>query len=487
MATGVFESLAAGRQLSVIPAAGRVRIAVAAAILFVLYMGSYLAFWPRTPVTTGDSRGYMAMAQDLSDFRLDSPTIRTPGYPLLLLLTGAAQRPNRALMIVSLTLHFLAVGLLLALLHRFGLGFKSLLWLAMLLLLPPFTQSAGFVLTESLAEFFLAITFVATVAGLGTNRLSYLMAGSIGACAAALVRPTYQFLPLVIPATAWIVLFLSRRSRVYSKQCLRATVCLIAAASLLLGGYSFYVYKRFGYFGLTYAAGINLSDKTARFVERLPSQYEPLRSLLIKYRDESLISGQSHSAEQYVWNHWTDLKAAMNKDDVPLAKQLTKANIRLIASNPINYLDSVGSALVTLLFPYTTPLATRGSIALQALWTALHFMIIGLFFLQLWVVVGCEIFAQSVRIQPAEWSGGQAPARETHFEFWIAYYLSVCFVAYTLLMSAGADTGNARFRSPVDILLILNTVLGFWLWRNSVKSRVSAISSEAVEQMLPVR
>src|SRR5262245_50863532 len=60
-------------------------------ILFVIAFWSYTILWKNAPVMTPDSGSYLRTAQDLSDFHMDQLPGRTPGYPLLLVLTGSSQ------------------------------------------------------------------------------------------------------------------------------------------------------------------------------------------------------------------------------------------------------------------------------------------------------------------------------------------------------------------------------------------------------------
>src|SRR6266852_872523 len=80
--------------------------AVLYAFLFAVAFWAYTTLWRHAPVMTSDSPSYLAVASDLVDFRIDHLHYRTPGYPLLLLITGSGELPNRALFFLSLLLHF---------------------------------------------------------------------------------------------------------------------------------------------------------------------------------------------------------------------------------------------------------------------------------------------------------------------------------------------------------------------------------------------
>jgi hypothetical protein len=63
--------------------------AVLYALLFVVAFWVYTTLWWQAPVMADDSGGYLKVASDLADFRIDYLHNRTPGYPLLLLLTAS--------------------------------------------------------------------------------------------------------------------------------------------------------------------------------------------------------------------------------------------------------------------------------------------------------------------------------------------------------------------------------------------------------------
>ena len=74
-----------------------IRTAVIYASLFAVAFCFYSALWSKAPITQPDSGSYLRAARDLSDFHIDRAQERTPGYPILLLLTGSSESPNRAL------------------------------------------------------------------------------------------------------------------------------------------------------------------------------------------------------------------------------------------------------------------------------------------------------------------------------------------------------------------------------------------------------
>jgi len=285
--------------------------------------------------------------------------------------------------------------------------------------------------------------------------------------ATALIRPTYQLLWVALTLSVWLAWYMSPGGNRGLKKPFIMTAVTFLVVATMLGGYCGYNQKRFGYFGLTYALGINLLDRTALFVERLPESYEPLRSSLIRLRDKGLIEGKSHTAEQYPWGrHWEELKGELGrKDDVGLAKDLARANALLILKNPLNYLLAVAKSAVGLLFPHVTTFVSRGSTLAQGLWSTMHFLTLAAFFLQLCFVLGSELWTQSLR-----WSGCPASDHGGERGWRLAYFVSLGGLAYTIAVSAATSTGNPRYRSPADALLIMNAALGFGLWSQRLRT-----------------
>jgi hypothetical protein len=174
------------------------RTAARAALLMGLAVAAYAIVWHDAPLHDGDSPQYLEVARDLRDFRLDSLHDRTPGYPLLVVLTGSVEEQGRALLVTGLVLHCAAVWLLAVTLRTAGAGHRALLLFCGVLLLPPYVEPAGYVMTENLAQFTLASSLSALVLGLVQGRRGLLVAAGLAFAYAALTRPTYQALAVVL-------------------------------------------------------------------------------------------------------------------------------------------------------------------------------------------------------------------------------------------------------------------------------------------------
>src|SRR5688572_1696360 len=87
-----------------------------AALLAVLLVP---VIWPDMPIKGPDSDlYYLPMAQDLLDGSLDAPYRSSIGYPLFLVAVGAANGPNRAVLLIQMLAYVVGVYLIAALLYR---------------------------------------------------------------------------------------------------------------------------------------------------------------------------------------------------------------------------------------------------------------------------------------------------------------------------------------------------------------------------------
>ena len=77
------------------------------------------------------------------DGRLDHLHFRAPGFPLLLVLTGSAFEPTRALFIATLLLYLLGSKLVPLLVREMQHGAALQLPVALLLVLPPYLDHSA--------------------------------------------------------------------------------------------------------------------------------------------------------------------------------------------------------------------------------------------------------------------------------------------------------------------------------------------------------
>lgn len=442
------------------------RLAIALGGGLLLVCAIYGSLWRDAPLLLGDSDQYLEVARDLADLRLDSLHDRPPAYPLLLVATGSVERPTRALFYVSMVFHVVSLWLLLVALDTLGVSRPLLLAFTGILLLPPYMERTGYVLTESLSELTLAAALAGIVLWYVGRGVGWLVLASLAVGFAALVRPTYQALA---PAIAVTLLFFAGVGRCDVKRIARACAAIVILGSGIVLGYCAFNAERFGFFGITPLIGFNLSSRTVTVIERLPDSYGAVREELIRARDKSLIKpGGSHTGLQYIFSVRPRLAEITGLSPVELSRYMVRLNLLLIRSAPATYFVQVSHAVGSYWNASTTSLATFGSRPLQLLWMLLHFAVLTLAGLQLVMVAGPSILRLWAERGPRRldrWSAMfaiPAPAG-------LAYLLSTMVIAYTMVISCAVDVGDPRHRTPTDPLIVFTMVLGMEICRRWVR------------------
>jgi hypothetical protein len=464
---GAYRSLAvAGLPLST---------AISYVLLFAAAFLVYRATWSGAPFMAPDSQSYLNTAHDLSDFRPDVLNLRPPGYPLLLVLTGSSNGATRLLFHTSLALHFASIWIIAAVLHTLGLKGKWLFALAALLLLPPYVEYSAYLLSETLSQFLLVVTFGSVAFWFLQRRATGLavLAGLAIACS-ALTRPTYQ---LLAPAVVGLVLFYYKAIRHTSlnlRSCITAALIWLGASTALIGGFSTVNYAKFGFFGVYPMSGLNLSTRTVGVLERLPDQYAGEREALIKARAAALAKGgDAQNAYLSYWQAIPDLKRVTGLKRLPeLSSHLSRLHLALIREAPLYYLREVVSSFAGLWLPSATPVANMGSRTLQVLWVVLQLSVLVLFVLQLVVIAGLAILNCSerwlVKGPDSDWTARLVP----HHLF--VYCLAGTIVFYNAFVTSLVEVGDPRYRMPAEPFVIGMCFLGFHMWREILRHRASA-------------
>jgi len=405
--------------------------------ILALAAAAYCILWRQAPSVTNDWGGYARVAKDIAKHLLPTALhFRTPGYPILLVLTGSTDTPTRALFVLQLLLYMSSVYLMIGLLRDQGFPIWVRLAVCFLVLLPPFVEPSAYALTESPSAFLL-ITTVWLVARRGWGRWSALGSG-LTAGFAALIRPGYQLLGLVI---ALALFAMGHR---------RKALGLALIFSVTVGSLAAYNAVRFGYPSITPATGWNLSTRTTTFLEGWRD--ERTRGYLVGVRDSMAGVWRSHFPYMYIWHvNKGRLTELTGLEGVALDNYMLSTNLRLIKSDPIGYLSEVGKSLAQIWLPDSN-LADFGSKYLFAGWTLLHFTVLGLFLLQLTVALGVALTRRKADVHSSAETG-------------IVYVVATTIIAYTVVASCALDVGFPRYLRPVDLLVVLATTIGMRHWQ----------------------
>ena len=265
---------------------------------------------------------------------------RTPGYPALLAFTGSTIGPSHALFYISLALHFGAIGFIAYVLNVLGLS-RGVVWLFIcIVLLPPYVESTAWVMTESLAQVIMGVSYCALILWLVNRRQWMFWLYACSATYLAFVRPTYEALTIVVAVTSVVCWCCGWLPGLNLRNLSKSLLVAVAIPVICLAGYASWSYFRCGYFGVSTMSAYVLSHKTASFVEFMPAPYQELRDILVKYRDSYLVAPRDdHTAQNYIYRALPEIRRYYGGDELKVIEALEKANLALIKAKPLSYVN----------------------------------------------------------------------------------------------------------------------------------------------------
>ena len=444
-----------------------------AGVCFALFTAAFLFYtlaWPDAPITKTDTLDYLDAAADLKDFEIDQFQGRPPGFPLLLLITGSADAPKRALFVAQLLMSFGSIGMLAWILARSGLPAAATLLFVLVMLTPPLMQTAAFALSEVTATFLITSGFLALFYALRRDRPSLLALASMLFGAAALTRPSFLLLgPLLAAPTAAFYLRGLRLDWKNWRRPLLVALLLIGPSSAVVGSYWLYNGVRFGRFSVTPYVGYNLAVRTTYLYEDLED--EVIRDILIEHRSRALAAG-----ENVYWTVYfagSDLKRATGLSQLALGERLKELCLEVIKKRPIAYLKDAAGSFAEIWFPYVTELPLVNSTLGKAFGYTLQFLIMSAFFVVTLANIGGTLayggFSQLDRALV------------------VAFVCALLTVFSNAAVSSLLDFGETRQRVATDPLIVWSVFAGGWLWLRRPASafdqgRVAELGSRAKNQ-----
>lgn len=424
------------------------------AVILALSALFYIKVWNEAPVLRSDSSEYIKIADDLQDFRLEEMPGRSIVYPLALRLAGFEGVPGRRLFILQLVLHYICVVLLAYLLFRSAISKWLILVFLLISVLPSSIVTSAYVLTESLTQFLLVIGFGSLCLWLADGNRPLLLVSGICLALAAVARPTFLVLFLFIMA---VLFLLVRIFRPFAKRFTVAAVTIFLLTVIFVSAANLNYYRSFGYVGLSSKTGLHLSNKTVRYIERLPDEYNDVKEILIKYRDRRLTDPESdHLGYDYMIKAEKELCEVTGLDAEELSKYLTRMNIELIRRAPLLYLQDVGFAMTTYWFPYSTELSNFDSKSVQLISGALHFVIVALFFIFSLIFV---CFAVPMLFSPAIVRKNAISLIAYGRLRFMTTALALSIILCSAVVSTAFQVGTQRYRAPTDLLIFFVTVV----------------------------
>ena len=440
-----------------------------ASIVFVLFAAAFLIYsnlWREAPVTTPDSPSYLRLAHDLRQGHLSELSLRTPGLPIFLLLTGQADRPGKGFFRASLLIYFAAISILAYLLHRLRASRSMVIGFVVVALLPPYIEMTGYIGSETLATSGLIVTFAGAVAWMLTQKDRYLVLFGFAAAYCALVRPTFQLIAVLLVSVMVACRALGWWAGVVRTRAWWPLALSIIPSIVALGGWSLVNYLRFDYAATSKIAPFSLSIKTAPLLEYLPDRYGPLREILIRYRDKTLVKPFSdHTGIDYIFTAMPEVVRYHNGDEVAALKDLQEAFLYLIETKPVSYLNLAAQSMGWYWLPIDTPLSNRGSNFGRAVWTTFQMSVVALWTLQFVCLIGTGCWDGTHCLAGARSERRLLSGRRASL-FGI-YLLASSVIVYTGALSCLLATGEPRYRQPTDLLIVFSLAIGWTIWRDA--------------------
>jgi hypothetical protein len=432
-----------------------------AAVMLLVGFIVYALCWPNAPIWTLDTPSYMSLARDIQAGHLTRLHQRTPGYPLLLWLTGAVVTVNRPLFYIELLAHVGSITCIAWCLRTIGIRAKWIYLFATVALLPPFVAPSAYADTESVCGFAVSLAFAGLVGWISGGGYRALSVFILGAIYSAFVRPTYEALvPIAI-----VALILCYRLRLLTCQPKQLILSMGLAFFVCISGLISYAslnYSRFQYFDLSYMSAITATHKTTTFVEFLPERFGPLREILVRSRDALITKPYSdHSGQDYIYRALPELRRLYNNDNLTIMREIKAASLYLIIHKPFSYVADSMKLLATYWMPIEYPVITSDRSIWRLLSALIQWSIIGILFFQTLVVVGIAGFYWS-----GLWLGFQPPELDNKTRTFLAVYIvGMLVILYTVLISCFLGSGQAIYRVPTDMLIIAMPIIGFTIWR----------------------
>lgn len=294
-------------------------------IIAVLYQ--HISIYP-------DSSGYIYLAERILNLNLSGyEGQRTPGYPLLIALSG------NGLPIVILLQAIIGVATSVfvyksLLLINFGKRYALLFSLGVAAYLPIIFFELC-ILSETLTLFFITLIFYflfGIIYFKRTGTINFIVL-SLLCSYLVFIKPFYIFLPFII----FFVLILQRRK---TRHVIYRYAIIIILPSLTLIGWCQINYQNTGYFTPTTFYGFNAAQNCVAFAEKTSDEYKQIGDIYAKYRDANLAINRGTAMS--IWEAYNELEATTQLSFVDLSDRLYSYSLATIKQNPLAYLQQVG-------------------------------------------------------------------------------------------------------------------------------------------------
>ncbi len=403
------------------------------------------------PVTLPDSGTYSELASQIlnMDFR-NHLGLRTPGYPLVLLLAG------QNLFVVWLIQAVLGVLVSLLLFWICFAYTGNTVWSLLTGLLHSLALNQLFFEANILSETFTTFAVVLSVACFaralngGPRPRNGIVAGLVSALA-TLTRPLYVYLG---PLFVILVILFERNGK-------RLATSLGVAFLLPLLGWATFNKVTIDYFGLSTFAGYNLTNHSGGFIEKAGDQYATIRDIFLKHREEKIAETGRH--QMTIMAARDELLEKTGLDDATLSRQFAQLSLELFIRNPMLYLRSVAESWASFwavpLYMDKSKLTIPGAARVVAAVFAFERMFLLMMnFLAIAVSAWVLVRATLRRLQGTP--GLPIPV------------IIACVILGASVLQALVESGeNARYGIPTQSLAVTLVLLAAWDLRSAIKAK----------------
>lgn len=422
-------------------------------ILNILGIVFYFNFWVDVPLySSGDSINYVELSNqinngfDANHYLKNTDLFRTLGYPFILSILNFYENP-KLLFFIQLISHFFSATIVFFLLKRYYSSKLLTIIFFIYMILPIYVQHTAYILTESFSQLFLILGllfFTKYIERTKFQSFMFLSFSVISFSIAALIRPTFQLLPIGLLFLT-ILFFVVEKKHKYIYD----SVIILFSATLVLGSYSYYNKSNFNFTGISPSLGAYLSIKTTKIIEEIPIEYSDIKEVLIEQRNLDLVKpNSSHTGKMYIWKAIPTLKKKLNLNFVELSKKLKDINYHLIKNNPLDYMLDVFESSIGFWFPNVSAIVFFESMLLKIIFHVLHFIIIGVYFFSfIFLFYSIMIFYVIDRNRLITFLNNNKSKI-------ITIIFSNYIIAYTFLVSIFSEAGNPRHRIPTDLIIL---------------------------------
>ncbi|MCP4631818.1 MAG: hypothetical protein GY855_02750 [candidate division Zixibacteria bacterium] len=429
---------------------------------FVIYLSLMAAtgiicnlYWSGAPYISPDSKAYLEVVEDLKDGSLDTFHERVIGYPLIIILSTIGTIPLKSVFYLQLLMHFCSVFLILSILYRFSIPFVLSLVFTIVLLLPHSVAYSAHLVTEIPTQFFLALFIAGFIYWVLDGKYSMLLVSSISLGYCIITKPTFQLLPFFLGIFLFIWIMIFSISGIHRNRLRTAGIMMIIIPGIIIGSLIIHNHIKFNHAKLSALdIGMELTLRTADYIEDLPEDYSEIQDILIYHRDKMLYqTGSKYDAMNYIWNAIPEIEERTGMDKGEIGDELLKINLYLIYTHPLKFGGTVFKSLISFWKPI------KGTGYIPHIFDITN-SILHIFVLSVLIAFTVMISLSLIKCSP-EQRKQLLVTTDNNRLMPLIISIIIFILLYTWIVSSTIGLGLPRYRFPVDILILFMIILEY--------------------------